>query len=104
MDGTGDAAYAGDSSSIRRVLLPGPATGEFQRRFRRTLHARGVHVSLIIIDGVVGGPQTRARFPEHSEDFFVRPEAVVDIARSLTPQDRSAWSFEVEARPFGEKW
>ncbi|MBK7665549.1 MAG: hypothetical protein IPJ21_18825 [Sterolibacteriaceae bacterium] len=52
---------------------------------------------------MVGGPQTRARFPERNGDFFVRPEAVADIALSLTRQDRSAWSFEVEARPFGEK-
>ena len=29
---------------------------------------------------------------------------VTGIAWSLTQQDHSAWSFEVQARPFGEKW
>jgi len=37
-------------------------------------------------------------------DFFVKPAAVADIALALARQDRSAWSFEVEARPYAEKW
>ena len=61
-------------------------------------------MSLIIIDGVVGGPDTRERFPGQPEDFFVKPAAVADIALALARQDRSAWSFEVEARPYAEKW
>ncbi len=70
----------------------------------RHLWPKGVHVALIIIDGVVGGPETRKQFPDRPDDFFVNPAAIADIAVSLTRQDRSAWSFEVEARPFGEKW
>lgn len=70
----------------------------------KTLWPRGVHVALIIIDGVVDGPGARAGFADKPEDFFVKPDAVADLAITLTRQDRSAWSFEVEARPFGEKW
>ncbi len=64
----------------------------------------GVHVAIVIIDGMVNLPRTRARMPEKSDDFFVQPEDVAATAHWLAHQPRSAWSFEVEARPFGEKW
>jgi NAD(P)-dependent dehydrogenase (short-subunit alcohol dehydrogenase family) len=64
----------------------------------------GIHVALVIIDGVVDLPRTRKRMPDKPDDFFVKPEGVAETAYQLTQQDRSAWSFEVEARPFGEKW
>ena len=38
------------------------------------------------------------------DDFFIKPDDVAETAWWLTRQPRSAWSFEVEARPFGEKW
>lgn len=64
----------------------------------------GIHVALIIIDGMVDLPRTRARLPNKPASFFVQPDGVAATAYALTQQDRSAWSFEVEARPFGEKW
>lgn len=64
----------------------------------------GIHVALIIIDGVVDIPATRARMADKPDDFFVRPEDVAATAHWLAGQPRSAWSFEVEARPFAEKW
>jgi len=70
----------------------------------RHLGPSGVHVCLIIIDGVVANAAARARFADRPKDAFVDPDAVADIAASLTVQHRSAWSFEVEARPFSEKW
>ncbi|VVC74969.1 Diacetyl reductase [(S)-acetoin forming] [Aquicella siphonis] len=68
------------------------------------LWPHGIHVAVIIIDGVVDLPETRARLPEKSDDFFVKPSAVAETAYWLTQQPSSAWSFEVEARPFGENW
>ena len=70
----------------------------------RHLWPAGVHVALIVVDGVVGGPVTRSRFGERPDDFFIDPAGVATIAADLVAQDRSAWSFEVEARPFKEKW
>ncbi len=70
----------------------------------RHLGPAGIHVALIIVDGIVGGPKTRARFPDRPDDAFIAPAGVAAIAASLVKQDRSAWSFEVEARPFAEKW
>jgi len=64
----------------------------------------GIHVALIILDGVVDLERTRKAMPDKGDDFFIKPEDVAETAWWLTRQPRSAWSFEVEARPFGEKW
>jgi NAD(P)-dependent dehydrogenase (short-subunit alcohol dehydrogenase family) len=70
----------------------------------RHLWPVGIHVALIVVDGVVGGPVTRARFQDRPDHFYIAPAGVAAIAADLVKQDRSAWSFEVEARPFKEKW
>lgn len=70
----------------------------------RHLWPAGIHVSLIIIDGIVDLPRTRERMPDKPDSFFVEPRDVAATAFWLTEQPRSAWSFEVEARPFGESW
>lgn len=70
----------------------------------RTLWPAGIHVCLIVVDGVVDLPTTRQRMPGKPDAFFVQPQGVADTALFLTRQGRSAWSFEVEARPFGETW
>ena len=64
----------------------------------------GIHVALIIIDGVVGLPKTRERMPDKPDNFFVKPEDVANNVFWLTQQSPSTWSFEVEIRPFGEVW
>jgi NAD(P)-dependent dehydrogenase (short-subunit alcohol dehydrogenase family) len=70
----------------------------------RHLWPSGVHVSLIIVDGAVDLPGTRQRMPDKPDTFFIKPDDVADTAFHLTQQKPSAWSFEVEARPFGETW
>jgi NAD(P)-dependent dehydrogenase (short-subunit alcohol dehydrogenase family) len=70
----------------------------------RQLWPAGIHVSLIIIDGVVDIARTRQQMADKPDDFFLKPDDIAETAYWLTRQNRSAWSFEVEARPFGEKW
>jgi len=70
----------------------------------RTLWPSGVHVSVIIVDGVVDLERTRKMLADKPDSFFIKPDDVADTAYWLTRQPRSAWSFEVEARPFGESW
>lgn len=70
----------------------------------RHLWPKGIHVALIIIDGIVDLPDTRERMPDKPDSFFVNPDDVAGTAYFLTQQPKSAWSFEVEARPFGEIW
>ena len=70
----------------------------------RHLGPAGIHVALIVVDGIVRTPATTTRFPDRPQDALIAPAAVADIAASLVAQDRSAWSFEVEARPYAERW
>ena len=70
----------------------------------RSLWPAGIHVALIIVDGVVDLASTRAKMPDKPEDAFVDPAGVATIAWDLVRQSRRAWSFEVEARPCGESW
>jgi NAD(P)-dependent dehydrogenase (short-subunit alcohol dehydrogenase family) len=70
----------------------------------RHLWPSGIHVALIVLDGVVDLPRTRQMMPNKPDSFFAKPDDVADVAWQLTRQKPSAWSFEVEARPFGETW
>jgi NAD(P)-dependent dehydrogenase (short-subunit alcohol dehydrogenase family) len=70
----------------------------------RHLWPQHIHVALIIVDGVVDIPKSRAFMKDKPDEFFISPDAVAEIAYRLTTQPASAWSFEVEARPFGETW
>jgi NAD(P)-dependent dehydrogenase (short-subunit alcohol dehydrogenase family) len=70
----------------------------------RHLWPQRVHVALIIVDGVVDLPKARAFMRDKPDEFFIQPDAVAETAYRLTTQPSSAWSFEVEARPFGESW
>jgi len=92
--GAGAAAFA-QAKAAQRALAESMA---------RQLWPQGIHVALIIIDGIVDLPRTRAQRPDKPESFFVQPAAVAESAWWLTRQTRSAWSFEIEARPFGETW
>jgi len=64
----------------------------------------GIHVALVIIDGIIDLPTTRERMPDKPDNFFVKPSDVAATVFWLTSQALSAWSFEVEIRPFGEVW
>jgi NAD(P)-dependent dehydrogenase (short-subunit alcohol dehydrogenase family) len=70
----------------------------------RALWPEGIHVALIVVDGVVDLPRTREKRPDKPDSFFIKPDDVAEIGFRLTQQRPSAWSFEVEARPFAETW
>jgi NAD(P)-dependent dehydrogenase (short-subunit alcohol dehydrogenase family) len=70
----------------------------------RHLGPAGVHVSVVIVDGVVDLETTRARMPDKPDAFFIKPDDLAETVYALTQQKPSAWTFELETRPFGEKW
>lgn len=63
-----------------------------------------IHVSYVIIDGVVDLERTRQMLPDKPDDDFLKPDDIAESVFSLTRQPPSAWTFELDLRPFGEKW
>jgi NAD(P)-dependent dehydrogenase (short-subunit alcohol dehydrogenase family) len=70
----------------------------------RHLWPSGIHVAVVIVDGVVDLPRTRAWMPNKPDSFFIKPDDVAETTLAIVKQPRSTWSFEVEARPFAETW
>jgi len=70
----------------------------------RDVGPKGVHVAYVVIDAVIDVPWARERFKDRPETFFIKSTAIADEIFHVAHQDRSAWSFNVEIRPFGETW
>lgn len=70
----------------------------------RSLGPKGIHVSYVIVDGVIDMPTTRTFFRDQPDEFFLKPDAIAETFYHIVHQDRSAWTFEVDIRPFIEKW
>jgi len=93
----GKANFAGfaPSKAAQRVLAEAIA---------REVGPKGVHVAYLTIDAVIDLAWTRKAFPGRPDDFFIKPAAIAEEAWHLAHQDRSAWTFNAEIRPFCETW
>jgi len=76
----------------------------FAQSVARHLGPQGVHVSYIIIDGVIDIPRTRERFPDKDDSFFLQPDDIAETVYHVTQQPASTWTFEVDVRPAAENW
>jgi len=108
--GKGAIVVTGNTSALRgRPNFAGFAPTKAAQRIlaeamARELGPKGIHVAYIVIDAVIDLAWTRKRYPEAPDGFFIKPAAIADEIWHVLQQDRSAWSFNVEIRPFGEKW
>jgi NAD(P)-dependent dehydrogenase (short-subunit alcohol dehydrogenase family) len=108
--GRGAIVVTGNTSALRgRANFAGFAPTKAAQRIlaeamARELGPKGVHVAYIVIDAVIDLAWTRERYPDAPDGFFIKPASIADEVWHLLQQDRSAWSFNVEIRPFGEKW
>ncbi len=108
--GSGDIIFIGATASRRgmpmtTVFAPAKAAQRsLAESMARHLWPSGIHVALVIVDGVVDLARTREMLPDKPDDFFINPDDLADTTFALTRQKRTAWSFEVETRPFGETW
>lgn len=93
----GRAGFAGfaPTKAAQRILAESMA---------RSLGPRGVHVAYVVIDAVIDVPWTRERYAGKPDEFFAKPDDIAETIWHLAHQPRSAWSFEVDLRPFGENW
>ncbi len=70
----------------------------------RYLDPEKIHVSYVIVDGIINLERTRKAMPDKPEDYFINPDDLAESVWFLTQQPSSAWTFELDLRPFGEKW
>ena len=65
----------------------------------------GISFCYFSAKGSISLPRTRPILaPDKPDDFFAKPTAIAEEVFRVAHQDRSAWSFRVELRPFGEIW
>jgi short-subunit dehydrogenase len=108
--GNGAIVATGNTSALRgKPGFAGFAPTKAAQRIlaeamARELGPQGVHVSYVIVDAVIDLEWTRKRFQDRADEFFIKPRAIADEIWHVVHQDRSAWSFNVELRPFGEIW
>jgi NADP-dependent 3-hydroxy acid dehydrogenase YdfG len=108
--GKGAIIVTGNTSALRgRANFAGFAPTKAAQRIlaeamARDLSPKGVHVAYIVIDAVIDVPWARERFKNKPDGFFITPAAIADEAWHVANQPRSAWSFNVEIRPYGETW
>lgn len=108
--GQGAIVVTGNTSAQRgRALFAGLAPTKAAQRIlceamARDLGPQGVHVAYVVIDAVIDVPWTRQRFSDKPDSFFMQPSAIAAEVWHLAHQERSAWSFLHELRPFGETW
>jgi NAD(P)-dependent dehydrogenase (short-subunit alcohol dehydrogenase family) len=108
--GAGAIVATGNTSALRgKANFAGFAPSKAAQRIlaeamARDLGPKGIHVAYLVIDAVIDVPWTRAAFKDRPDEFFIKPSAIADEIWHLVHQERSAWTFNAELRPFGENW
>lgn len=104
----GAILFTGASASLKGYAGSAPfAMGKFALRglaqsLSRELQPQGIHVAHVVIDGIIRSA-TRPD-PADAPDSTLDPDAIARAYRDLLRQERSAWTSEVELRPWVERF
>ncbi|QEY60637.1 SDR family oxidoreductase [Metapseudomonas lalkuanensis] len=94
----GFAAFAGAKHGIRALA----------QSMARELGPRNIHVAHVVVDGAIDTEFIRESFPERyalkDHDGILAPEHIAENYWYLHSQPRDAWTFELDLRPWMEKW
>ena len=94
----GFSAFSGGKQALRALA----------QSLAREVGPEGIHISHVIIDGLIENENTRRLFPDdflsRSADGILQPAEVAQIYWQLHQQAKNAWSFEVDLRPYSEPW
>jgi len=96
--GAGFSAFAGAKHALRALA----------QSMARELGPQGIHVAHVVIDGAIDTEFIRENFPERyalkDRDGILSPEAIAENYWLLHQQHRSAWTHELDLRPWMEKF
>jgi len=94
----GFAAFAGAKHGLRALA----------QSMARELGPRNVHVAHVVVDGAIDTAFIRDSFPERyalkDQDGILDPAHIADSYWFLHAQPRDAWTFELDLRPWMERW
>ena len=94
----GFAAFAGAKHALRALA----------QSMARELGPQGIHVAHVVIDGAIDTAFIAETFPERyalkASDGILDPEAIAENYWQIHRQQRSAWTHEMDLRPWSEKW
>jgi NAD(P)-dependent dehydrogenase (short-subunit alcohol dehydrogenase family) len=94
----GFSAFSGGKHALRSLA----------QSMAREFGKRGIHVSHVVIDGPIDTPFVRERFPDlvksRPPDGLLAPDDIAETYWNLHKQKRSAWTFELDVRPWMEPW
>ena len=110
----GTILFTGATASLRGgANFANLAVGKFGLRalaqsMARELGPQGLHVGHVIVDGPIDMPWIRENFPqlvaERPPDGLLAPDDIAESYWMLHRQPRSAWTFELDLRPWVEPW
>jgi NAD(P)-dependent dehydrogenase (short-subunit alcohol dehydrogenase family) len=104
----GAVLFTGASASVKGYALSAPfAMGKFALRglaqsMARELSPQGIHVAHFVIDGAIRNPGRVE--PADKPDSMLDPDAIAETYLNVLHQPRSAWTWEVELRPWVERF
>jgi NAD(P)-dependent dehydrogenase (short-subunit alcohol dehydrogenase family) len=107
-NGSGAILFTGASASVKGYAQSAPfAMGKFALRglaqsMARELSPQGIHVAHFVIDGAIRNPGRSE--PPDRPDSMLDPDAIAETYLQVLRQPRSAWTWEVELRPWVEKF
>lgn len=110
--GSGNIVVVGATSALRggaafaAFASAKSAQRSLAQSMARSLGPQGIHVSYLVIDGMIDIPRVRAmEFAKTMpDDAFLQPDHIADTVWALTQQPKSTWTFELDVRPHREKW
>lgn len=106
--GSGTMLFTGASAGVKGYAQSAPfAMGKFALRglrqsLARELAPQNIHVAHFVIDGSIYQPERGTPFD--NPDKTLHPDAIAQSYLAIADQDRSAWSWEVELRPYNESF
>ncbi len=108
--GHGSILFTGASASVKGYVNSAPfAMGKFGLRglvqsMARELAPKNIHVAHFVIDGGIEPPGGDQRAGARSGDGMLKPEAIAQNYLAIHRQHRSAWTWEIELRPWVENF
>ena len=108
--GSGTILFTGATASLRGgsgfVNLAAPKFGlrAVAQSMARELGPKNIHVAHVIIDGQIRSERYAHLEGERGPDSLLDPEAIASQYLALHRQHRSAWTHEIDLRPWGEKF